>query len=204
MIVVVGGHSRNIGKTSLACSILAGTPELEWTAVKIAQFGHGVCAVDGKPCGCAVDDPIHPFAIAEERSGSGHADTQRMLAAGAKRVFWARCPQGRLREAAGLFEGRFRAAPNVLIESNSALDILEPDLYISVLDFRVSDFKESARRHLARADAFALTAPDVEPWEWFDRRLLAGRGFAVNPPGYCSPELLELVRERMTAARAEA
>lgn len=202
MLLVVGGHSRNIGKTSLACSILAATPELEWTAVKIAQFGHGICAVDGKECGCAVEDPVHPFAIAEEREGEGHADTQRMLAAGARRVLWARAPQGRLGEAVGALERQIRDAPNVLFESNSALDFFEPDLYLSVLDFRVEDFKDSARRHLTRADAFAVTAPDHAPWPWFDRQLLKGRSYAVQPPGYCAEGLLDLVRQTAGADSA--
>lgn len=203
MLLVVGGHSRNIGKTSLACSILAATPELEWTAVKIALFGHGVCSVDGKPCDCAVEDPLHPFAIAEERASGGDEDTRRMLAAGARRVLWARAPQGRLGEAVGALKQRLGGAENVLFESNSALDFFEPDIYFSVLDFRVADFKDSARRHLGRADAFALTAPDREPWPWFDRSLLAGRSFAVEPPGYCSPELVEMVRARARSVTAK-
>jgi len=200
MLLVVGGHSRNIGKTSLACSILAGTPELEWTAVKIAQFGHGICAVDGKECGCAVDDPVHSYSISEERSGSGHADTQRMLAAGAKRVLWARAPQGRLGEAVEALRKRLEGARNVLFESNSALDHFDPDLYLSVLDFRVDDFKDSARRHLGRADAFALPAAGESPWPWFDRSLLEGRSYEVEPPGYCSEELLGFVRERLNVS----
>ena len=44
MIVVVGGHTRNIGKTSLAAGIVAAFPEMHWTAFKITQFGHGVCS----------------------------------------------------------------------------------------------------------------------------------------------------------------
>ncbi len=204
MLLAVGGHSRNIGKTSLASSILAATPELEWTAVKIALFGHGICSVDGRPCGCEVEERLHSFAIAEERSDAGHADTRRMLAAGAKRVLWARAPQGRLGEAVGALKQRIGGAENVLFESNSALDFFDPNLYFSVLDFRVEDFKDSARRHLARADAFVLTAPDQEPWPWFDRSLLKGRSFAVEPPSYCSPELVEMVRARAGTRSATA
>ncbi len=44
MLVVVGGNSRNIGKTSVAASIIRGTVELGWTALKITQYGHGRCA----------------------------------------------------------------------------------------------------------------------------------------------------------------
>ena len=41
-IVVVGGHTRNIGKTGVMAGVIASLPELAWTAIKITQFGHGV------------------------------------------------------------------------------------------------------------------------------------------------------------------
>ncbi|MBI1354686.1 MAG: hypothetical protein GC160_10090 [Acidobacteria bacterium] len=201
MLLAVGGHSRNIGKTSLACSILSATRELGWTAVKISQYGHGVCTQDGKPCDCQPQEPLHRWAIGQESNPDGPEDTQRMLAAGAKRVLWARAPQGALGPAAEALRQRLRGAEHVLLESNSALDFFEPDLYLSVLDFRVEDFKASARRHLARADAFALTAPDAEPWPWFDRSLLTGRSYVVAPPSYCSEELMGLVQGKLEARR---
>ena len=33
MLVVVGGHSRNVGKTSVAAGLIAATRELGWTAL---------------------------------------------------------------------------------------------------------------------------------------------------------------------------
>ncbi len=65
MLVVVGGHSRNIGKTSVVCGIIGGLREWNWTAIKITQYGHGVCSHEGEPCECA--DPRHPVALSEER-----------------------------------------------------------------------------------------------------------------------------------------
>jgi len=41
-LVVVGGHSRNVGKTSVVAGLIAALQELDWTAVKITQYGHGV------------------------------------------------------------------------------------------------------------------------------------------------------------------
>ena len=44
MLVVVGGHSRNIGKTSVVAGLIRRLKHLNWTALKITQYGNGVCA----------------------------------------------------------------------------------------------------------------------------------------------------------------
>ena len=150
-IVVVGGHTRNIGKTTLAAQILAATADLKWTAMKITQYGHGVCSADGEACDCATDD--HSVAVSEERSSDSGTDTSRMLAAGAQRVLWVRTQQGSLAEAMPRIRKEIAASTHVLIESNSVLRFLKPDLYVAVLDPKVADFKPSALRYLDRADA---------------------------------------------------
>ncbi len=194
-IIAVGGHSRDIGKTSLACSLIAAAPELNWTAVKIAQFGHGVCSQNGKPCGCSVDDPEHPFSVDEETETGARGDTRRMLAVGARRAFWVRAPQGGLGQAMPAFQEAIRGAEHVIVESNTVLDFLTPDFYVVTLDFRVEDFKPSCRRHLRRADAFAVVRSDRPPWEWFDHTLLERKpSFEVTPPEYCTDELAALMR----------
>jgi len=38
-IVVVGGHSRSVGKTSVVAGLIAALREFNWTALKITQFG---------------------------------------------------------------------------------------------------------------------------------------------------------------------
>ena len=45
---------------------------------------------------------------------------------------------------------------NVILESNSLLQFVRPNLYLVVLDREESDFKESARLFLDRADALIL------------------------------------------------
>ena len=187
-LVVVGGPSRNIGKTSLACSLIGATAERGWTAVKISQFGHGVCTTSGRECGCAVDDPKHPFAISAEDDPAGDSDTARMLRAGALKVFWLRAPQGRLAEAMPLLEQALEGAENALIESNTVVDFLPPTVYVQLWNAAVADVKPSARRLLDRADALATVG--------------AGPGagkprFEVEPPSYCSSELVEFVLNRL-------
>ncbi|MDQ6706445.1 MAG: hypothetical protein M3Z85_10780, partial [Acidobacteriota bacterium] len=65
MLVVVGGHSRNIGKTSVVAGIISSLPEFRWTAMKITQYGHGICSTEGEACECAVEYD-HPYALQQE------------------------------------------------------------------------------------------------------------------------------------------
>ena len=46
-IVVIGGHSRSVGKTSVVAGLISALREYDWTAVKITQYGHGVCSANG-------------------------------------------------------------------------------------------------------------------------------------------------------------
>ena len=57
-LVVIGGHSRNVGKTSVVAGIIAALREYQWTAMKITQYGHGICSKNGKQCHCASRRPL--------------------------------------------------------------------------------------------------------------------------------------------------
>ena len=161
-IVVIGGHSRNVGKTSVVAGLIAALPEYNWTAFKVTQYGHGVCSLNGEACHCATDD--HSWAISEEKDRSGESDTSRFLAAGAVRSLWVRTEQGRLAEAMPTIRRRIAEAQNVILESNSILKFVRPDLYLTVLDPATPDFKRSAQEFLDRADAVILHAPDEYKW----------------------------------------
>ena len=67
-LIVVGGHSRNIGKTSVVAGLIAALPGYGWTAMKVTQYGHGICSRSGKVCHCATDD--HSWAITQELQAS--------------------------------------------------------------------------------------------------------------------------------------
>jgi hypothetical protein len=199
-LVVIGGHSRNVGKTSVVAGLISALPELQWTAVKITQYGHGICSANGEACDCATDD--HSWAITEERNRSGESDTSRFLVAGAVRVFWARTEQGRLAEAMPALRQRLENAHNVIIESNSVLKFLRPDLYLSVLDPHTADFKNSAREFLDRADAVIFRVADgAAAWEAVSLKPVANRPiFRIAPPNYVTPEVVSYVRSKLPSA----
>ena len=143
-IVVVGGHSRSVGKTSVVAGLISALREYDWTAVKITQYGHGVCSANGAPCDCATAD--HSWAISEEKDRSGESDTSRFLSAGAARALWVRTEQGRLAEAMPALRKRLEQGRHMILESNSVLKFLRPDLYLTVLDPGTDDFKNIGPR----------------------------------------------------------
>jgi len=197
-IIVIGGHSRSVGKTSVVAGLIAALPEFGWTAVKITQYGHGVCSANGEACDCATAD--HSWAISEERDRSGESDTSRFLVAGAAQVLWARTEQGRLAEAMPALRKRLEGARNVIIESNSVLKFLRPDLYLTVLDPTTADFKNSAREFLDRASAVILhDAPVGATWQAVSLKPVADRPvFRITPPQYVTEEIVTFVRAGLT------
>jgi hypothetical protein len=201
-IVVIGGHSRSVGKTSVVAGLIAALPQLHWTAFKVTQYGHGICSVNGAPCDCACAD--HSWAISEEKDRSGESDTSRFLVAGAVRAWWVRTEQGRLADAMPKVQQLLETAENVILESNSVLTFLQPDLYLTVLDPETADFKSSARKFLERASAVILHASGSEhkkgqsAWNQVAMDRVAGKPtFRIDPPPYITPEIVEFVRAQI-------
>jgi hypothetical protein len=199
MLVVVGGHARNIGKTSVVAGLIAELPELEWTALKITQYGHGVCSAEGHPCGCAAAGPEHPFAITQETDPASGTDSSRFLAAGARRSYWVRTAVGQLGYAVPALRRILASSRNTIAESNSLLRFFRPDLYFVVLDFAAEDFKQTSLACLDRADALIVIDRGLSQPQWrgVDPRLWeAKRRFDVQPPQFVTGAMAVLVRGR--------
>ena len=215
-IIIVGGHTRTIGKTQLVCDVIAAFPEVRWIAGKITQYGHGVCAQNGHDCDCAPDE--HICAISWEHSAATGTDSSRFLAVGAQRSFWLRTKQGFLaeglpilREAIG--EISESAAENsspyknahkptaLIVESNSLMQFVKPTLFFAVLDPGKEDFKDSARAALDRADALVLRGSSIsstaEPlWMKLPARLLREKPSVHQREGDPLPEPLAVLVKR--------
>jgi hypothetical protein len=203
-IIVIGGHSRSVGKTSVVAGLIAALPEFHWTALKITQYGHGICSANGQACDCATGD--HSWAITEERNRTGDSDTSRFLVAGAARVWWVRTEQGRLAEAMPVVREKLAQAENVIVESNSVLKFVRPDAYLTVLDPSTPDFKNSAREFLDRASAVILHEANGSTTAWKDislKPVIDKPIFRITPPPYVTPEIVGFVRESVLRTRAE-
>lgn len=197
-VIVVGGHTRNIGKTSVMAGLIRNLKCFAWTAVKITQYGHGICSQDGEPCACAPTE--HAFALTEEANPRGRGDTCRFLAAGARRSLWLRVREGQLAAALPTLYAALNQDEHVIIESNRILAFLKPAAYLVVLDRARRDFKASARQFLERADALVPVGAGVEMRTWpdldpgiFTRKPV----FPVSPRDYTSPELCRFVQQKL-------
>jgi hypothetical protein len=214
-LIVVGGHTRSIGKTQLVCDVIRAFPQENWIAGKITQYGHGVCAKNGENCGCAPDE--HSYAISWEKNADTGTDSSRFLAAGAQRSFWLRTKQGflaeglpLLREALARLQPENTAAepPTLILESNSVLQFVQPSLYFAVIDPSRDDFKDSARIVLDRADALVLRGdsdyPDSEaPWMKLPRQLLNQTPSVRQSEGDPLPLPLQVLIRRTLEAPAD-
>ena len=195
MLVVVGGHSRNIGKTSVVAGLIRRLRDRKWAALKVTQYGHGACSNTGEACECAPTDAEHPFALSEEYEPS-KTDSGRFFAAGAERSFWLRTPVGELARASDLVDKIVKQHENVIIESNSILELVQPDLCLMVLDFGCEDFKPSSLRYFDRADAFLVIDRGINAPMWAD--IAQGLWdtkpqFLIKPPRYVTPEVAAFV-----------
>lgn len=197
-IVVIGGHSRSVGKTSVVAGLIAALPQFGWTALKITQYGHGICCAQGRACHCASVD--HKWAITEERNRSGGSDTSRFLLAGARSALWVRTEQGRLGEAIPSLLSRLSDKAYIISESNSLLKFLRPDMYLTVLNPEIADFKVSARQFLPLADALIVhkIAGSRPAWNNISFAPVLGKPiFRISPPSYVTSEIIDFVSTRL-------
>jgi hypothetical protein len=202
-LIVVGGHTRSIGKTQLVCDVIRAFPRTEWVAGKITQYGHGVCATNGVNCDCAPTD--HTCALDWETQSDSGTDSARFLAAGAKRSFWLRTKQGYLAEGLPLLRKELEdiardsgdaANRAVIVESNSLMQFMKPSLYFAVIDPMKDDFKESAQMALDRAHALVLRgevggdAPPAPLWMRLPAQLMKEKPSVLQREGEELPEPL--------------
>jgi hypothetical protein len=192
--VVIGGHSRNVGKTTIAAGLIRALRDYRWTAIKISSHWHG----GGVPSG--TERPERAFHIREETDPDGNSDTSRYLAAGAARAFWVRVQANGLAPAVEALRPFLRPDSFVLIESNGILRFLRPDICVVVLRYDMDEFKESAGETLARADA-AVALGDGSlspPWKEAAKAALAHAPvFEAGDPWSIPGDLIEWARARL-------
>lgn len=142
MVIAVGSHGRNTGKTSLVCALIRAIPEARWTAVKISGHEH--------------DDPC---ALTQETDAGGPHDTSRYLRAGAARAYLL---QGSLADALPDLHALLGGSPNAILESSRVVDFIRPDLFLFVRNESAPEFKEEARAYEPRANAIVtVCTPEI-------------------------------------------
>jgi hypothetical protein len=98
------------------------------------------------------------------------------------------------------------ATENTIIESNSILRFLKPDLYLTVLDPATEDFKASAQTYLDRADAVLLHSSENSQspaWKQVSLKSVIDRPiFEIHPPNYVTEEVTKFVLTNMSSVHS--
>jgi hypothetical protein len=147
-LIVVGGQTKNIGKTTLICNIIAAFRQFHWTAVKITVHFH-------EPEGGELLAQGLGWSIWQQGSAERDSDTARFLNAGAERALLVRADEEHLEKACATLQEQF-SNRNWIVESSSAATYLEADLSVLIIDPARTEFKDSARKQLASADVLVV------------------------------------------------
>jgi hypothetical protein len=79
-------------------------------------------------------------------------DTARLIDAGAEKVLWVQSPPEELKEVLPMAVDRLANLRGIIVEGNSAIEFLKPDIVIFVSGRHGGSLKKSAERVLETAD----------------------------------------------------
>jgi len=154
-MLLIGSAGRNSGKTTFACALIGRLHhEHEIVAAKVTtvQERGGTCPRGGEGCGvCAAIEGR--YCITEETVSSGTKDTQRLLGAGAYKVYWLRVLKEYLDEGAAALLDIVGKGRLVVCESNSLRMAVEPGVFLLFQHSGMGSAKASAsavREHVDR------------------------------------------------------
>jgi hypothetical protein len=148
-LMVVGGHSRGVGKTSLIAALLPRLPSGKWVAVKISSHRHG-----SGPAG---------FSVSEERDAADDTPQARWLAAGASRTFLLRARDETMCEAAAWVRTMLDRGYDLIVESNRIVRFLRPDMVLFVVAPTIADWKASSADCLRLTDLLVVNGAGAVP-----------------------------------------
>jgi hypothetical protein len=133
LIIGIGGAHSGVGKTTYASLLLRSLKG--WGAIKYTKTGLYSSIVDDREI------------LSEEGK-----DTKRYLDAGAERVLWVQSPPSDLCEVLPLAVERLSDLNGIIVEGNSAIEFLRPDIIILIFGSKSSTIKDSAKRLVRQAD----------------------------------------------------
>lgn len=120
-MINIFGTGRNVGKTTFACRLIQYlSSEMEVCAIKISPHFHhtensnGILYADAN------------LIISKEEFANNNKDTSRMLAAGAKNVFFIQCKDDYLEKAIEIIKDKITFTNPIVCESASIQNIIKP------------------------------------------------------------------------------
>ncbi len=164
-LLSVSGACSRAGKTALATTLVRALPPGTTTAVKFTTT-EDVFERCPRGTPCVVCDIDVPFRIVEDPAllRQPGTDTDRLAAAGARRVVWAIAKAGAALQAWRAVRDLVAGATHVVLEGSTVVDLAQPDLLLFVAHphLSVTRWKPTSGPLIARADAVIVNVPAGE------------------------------------------
>ena len=193
LLIGIGASHSGSGKTTLAVSILKyflslpkskpHIPAVKWGAIKCTRTASS-------------PELIHDNAILMEKG----KDTWHMRTAGASDVVWVRSDRRGLGKALPEALKRLRHLDAVVVEGNSAIEFLKPDIVIFIFSKGKRHWKPGIEALAARADIILHDAEAQLPADAATKKLFPLR-LSGNQYEAFFETLTRMVYERTTEAR---
>ncbi|GER92431.1 hypothetical protein A45J_0147 [hot springs metagenome] len=145
LLIGIGGAHSGAGKTTLAVAILRYfkthppiypfTHSPKYGAIKYTKTAFYTSIIDDKNILYQKDK-----------------DTRRLFDAGAEEVLWVQSPANEINNVMPIAIGRLSHLDCIIIEGNSAIEFLEPDVVVFITNVSNKNIKPSASRVLKQAD----------------------------------------------------
>jgi len=132
IIIGIGGGHSGAGKTTIACEVLKKVEG--WGAIKFTKTSFYSSITDD-----------------QEVLAAKGKDTGRLLEAGAEKVLWVQSSGDELAETASMAVQMLSNLPGIVVEGNSMIEALTPDVVVFVAGSK-GQFKPGAERVRAMAD----------------------------------------------------
>ena len=154
-IVVVGGFTSEVGKTTLMCDLLRAFPG--WEAIKMTRGHYRSCGKEPDTC-CVShllsNEPV--IRSGREETYAPGKDTGRYWDAGASKVHWVIVTDEQVERGIKSALARV-SAPGVFVEGNSFTEFVDVDFMLMVARAGGGKIKSTARRALSKASAVYLS-----------------------------------------------
>ncbi|MDO9257423.1 MAG: hypothetical protein Q7U54_18025 [Bacteroidales bacterium] len=148
-MVMIGGNSRNSGKTTLACSIIRKlSVNHEVIGLKVTSVKPGEDELHGNHN----EDFNGNFTIFEEKNSESHKDTAKMLQAGAAHVYYIRVEENFTKQAIIHFLLSYAKGQLIVCESRSLRSIVNPGLFLIMMRLQVDTKTKDMSEFLGMAD----------------------------------------------------
>ena len=172
-MLMIGGNSRNAGKTTLACNIirkLANNHDV--TALKVTSIRPGESDLHGHHSA----EVFSGYSITEELNSDTHKDTSAMLQAGASRVFYIRTEDNFAEQAIRDFLATYNFNQPLVCESRSLRRVLIPGLFLLMMRATAAKPAKDISEYIAKADkVFTYDKDKLELTDFIDK-LYFGNG----------------------------